>query len=131
MDKNEIIKVLNETEGFSKYNNIKVDSIEDNKVTLSCDLDKNSLNPFDIAHGGLIFGIGDNACGILANLKGKAVTVNANIDYLKPCQGKKIKCISYPIKEGKNIGIYKAEIYNDKEELASIMTCTYYYLKDK
>ena len=130
MTKEEIIKYFNETKGFSKHNKIILDSIEDGKVFLSCKLDENSLNPLNIAHGGLIFGIGDNACGILAFMTGtKAVTINSDINYLRPCQGKYIKCIAYPVKEGEKIGTYKAEIYNDKEELASIMTCTYYFIK--
>lgn len=132
INKDDIKKQFNKINGFSKYNNITLDKIEDDKVILSCKLNENSLNPLNLVHGGLIFGIGDNACGVLAFIKGTtAVTVNANIDYLRPCKGNMIKCIAYPIKEGKNIGIYKAEIYNDKDELASIMTCTYYFLKEE
>jgi len=130
--KEDILKYFNTAEGFSKHNNIFLETIEKDKVILSCKLTKNSLNPSNIAHGGLIFGMCDNACGILAYLKGdKAVTINADINYLRPCHGEYIKCIAYPVKEGKNIGTYKAEIYNDNEELSSIMTSTFYFLNEK
>ena len=132
INKDNIIEYYNKTNGFSTYNNIVIDSIEDGKVILSCKISENSMNPLNLVHGGLIFGMGDNACGVLAFLRGtKAVTVNSTIDYLRPCMGKKIKCVAYPIKEGKNIGTYKADIYNENEELVSIMTCTYYFLKEE
>ena len=132
INKDEIINYYNKTNGFSTYNNIVIDSIENDNVVLSCETSEKSMNPLNLVHGGLIFGIGDNACGVLAFLKGtKAVTVNSTIDYLKPCTGKRVKCIAYPIKEGKTIGVYKADIYNDSDELVSIMTCTYYFLKEE
>ncbi len=131
INKETIIANFNKLNGFSKYNGINLESIDDNKVVLTCTLTENSLNPSNIAHGGLIFGLGDNACGVLAYLSGnQAVTINADINYLKPCKGKNMKCIATPIKVGKNVGTYKAEIYNEDEELASIMTCTYFFIKE-
>ena len=59
----------------------------------------------------------------------KGVTIDSNISYLKPCKGDKIRCIATVVKVGKTIGVYKAEIYNNKNELSAIATANYMFLK--
>jgi len=129
LTKENIIKRFNEYPGFMKYNNYHLDDLEENKSTMSVDLNENSLNPSGIAHGGLVFGLADTAMGMLAYLTGrKVVTVDANINYLKPCRGSKITCVAEPVKVGKTIGVYQANIYNGEEELAATVIGTYFFL---
>ena len=113
-----IINNFNGMPGFIQHNNIQIE-----------ELDKNSLNPSGIAHGGLVFGLADTAMGVLAYLTGrKVVTVDSNINYLKPSSGKKITCTSEAIKVGKTLGVYEAKIYNEKNELTALVTGTYFFL---
>lgn len=124
-----IKKYFNEMDGFSSYNKMKIEDLEDEKAILSAVVDENSVNPSNICHGGLVFGIADTAMGTLAYLTGrKVVTVDSNINYLKPCKKGKITCIATPIKVGKTLGVYKADIYNNEEELAATVTGTYFFL---
>ena len=128
--KENIIKKFDTTGGFITHNNIHIESIEDNKITLYANIDKNSLNPYDIVHGGLIFGLADTAMGTLCLLNGrKGVTVDTNICYLKPCKGNILRCVATPVREGSTIGVYKAEIYNSDNDLAAILTANFIYMK--
>ena len=124
-----IINKFNEMHGFIQNNNIQIEELDKEKAVLSVELDENSLNPSGIAHGGLVFGLADTAMGVLAYLTGrKVVTVDSNINYLKPSSGKKITCTSEAIKVGKTLGVYEAKIYNEKNELTALVTGTYFFL---
>ena len=124
-----IKKYVEEGEGYIKFNNFHLDEISLEKAKLSVELTKDSLNPSGFAHGGLIFTLADSVMGMLARTTGKnVVTINSQIDYLKPGKGTKLYAIAEPIKIGKTIAVYKANIYNDKEELISTVSGTYYFI---
>ncbi len=129
LTKENIIKYFNEFNGFTKYNNMRIEDLSDEQAILIADTDENSYNPSQIVHGGLIFGLADTAMGTLAYLTGrKVVTIDSTINYLKPCRGNKVKCIATPIKVGKTIGVYKADIYNSEDDLAATVTGTFMFL---
>ena len=130
LTKENIIKYFDKVKGFNKHNNFHIEELTDDKVILYADIDENSMNPNNTVHGGLIFALCDTAMGTLCYATGtKGVTVDSNISYLKPCTGKKLKCVAIPVKIGKTIGVYKAEIYNEKDELAAISTANYMFIK--
>ena len=130
LTKENIIKEFDNDNGFIKHNNIHIEKLEDDIAILYANLSKESLNPNNTVHGGLIFALADTAIGTLCYATGvKAVTIDSNINYLKPCRGNIMKCIATPIKVGKTIGVYKAEIYNSKNELSAIVTANYMFLK--
>lgn len=124
---NEIFK--NEEEGYIKYNNIELVEANDNEVILKTELTKNSLNPYGIAHGGLIFTLGDTAMGIASKMTGReSVTLSSNITYLKPGKGEFIIAKGKIIKDGKTTCYLKADIYNDKDDLIATMDANYFYI---
>ena len=78
---------LNET-GFLKYNNIEILSMNKDNCRVKLTITKHSLNPYEIVHGGLTFALGDTAMGVLCHAMGKnVVTLDSNINYLKPGKG--------------------------------------------
>lgn len=122
-------KTINETPGFIKYNNFKVEEISLQHCKMSVELTENSLNPNKTAHGGLIFGLADTTMGTLARTTGRNITtINAQIDYLKPGIGSKITCIAEPLKVGKTTAVYRANVYNEEEILISSVTGTFFFL---
>ena len=126
-----IKKYFDELDGFIKHNKITLDSLEEDKAVFYAEIDNHSLNPSGIVHGGLIFGLADTAMGSLAYATGRiAVTIDSNISYVKAIKGKRIKCISTPIKVGHTIGFYKSEIYNDKDELCATVNANYIFLNE-
>ena len=75
---------IEEKPGFFKHNNFEFVEIKENSAILKAELTENSMNPYNIAHGGLIFGLGDMAMGTALGTTGrKGVTLNATINYLK------------------------------------------------
>lgn len=132
MDNIQIAKnVIEQQEGFMKHNNFVVEELTDKIAKMSCKITNNSLNPSKIAHGGLIFGLADSVMGLLAMTTGKNVlTINEQIDYIKAANCKKIIGVAEIIKLGKTISVLKCNIYNEKDELLSIVTGTYYFTSD-
>ena len=122
-------KTINETPGFIKHNNYKVEEVTNEYCKMSVELTENTINPNGTAHGGLIFGLADTTMGVLARTTGRnIVTINAQIDYLKPGKGNKITCIAEPLKVGKTTAVYRANIYNEEETLISTVTGTFFFL---
>lgn len=120
---------IEQEEGFIKQNGYKLLK-EDEKIKLKVELTKSTSNPYGIAHGGLIFGLGDTIMGIVArNAKNKnCVTINSNIDFLKPGKGKYLIAEATPVKVGDTICVLKTKIYNDNGDLIATMSGTYYYI---
>ncbi|MCI8460557.1 MAG: PaaI family thioesterase [Bacilli bacterium] len=125
-------KLLDDMEnkpGFFKHNNYHVEKATEEECIIRADLTENSMNPYGIAHGGFIFGLGDVVMGMLARSTGRAaVTLNASINYLKPGTGKYLLATAEMIKNGKTTCVLRANIYNDKEELVATMDSNYYYI---
>ena len=130
MDKDEMLDKLENDKGFYKHNNYKlVDYKDEEFVELKACLNDNSLNPYGFAHGGLIFGLGDTAMGMLAKTTGRsAVTLSANISYLRPIKGKYMIAKAILLKKGKNTVYLRADIYNEENKLAAVMDSNYYYV---
>ena len=126
MNIKDINKQYEDIKGFEYNNGIIIDKASKELIEAHIEVTDKSLNPWKTVHGGLIFGLADEILGLLCYKNGnKAVTIDDNINYLKPCKGN-IKGIGKLIKNGKSINVCKAEIYNEKDELAAIATMNYY-----
>lgn len=129
MQNDKILKKLENSSGYFKHNNCHIISATTTGVEMRADLTENSLNPYDTAHGGLIFGLGDTAMGM--TIGQKALTITADITYLKPGTGKYLTAKAKQIKAGQKICFAECNIYNDKEELIATMSGSYYLIKEK
>lgn len=124
------IKEINEefkkNNTFDYHNGFIIDKAEKDEVVAHVDLKDYSLNLWKIMHGGLIFGLADISIGVLCYVNGhQSVTVDSNINYLKPLK-EYAKAVATVIKKGKTISLYKADIYNEKDELCATVTMNYY-----
>ncbi len=117
---------LNES-GFLKYNNIEILSMDKDKCQVKLTITEHSLNPYGIVHGGLTFALGDTAMGVLCKVMGKnVVTLDSNINYLKPGKGSYLLAIPKLIKMGKTTCVLTTEIFDEKSDLIAVMYGTYY-----
>lgn len=122
----EINDKYKEINGFDFNNGIVVDKVDKDEVIAHVDAKDKSNNPWGIVHGGLIFGLADTTAGILCFANGhEAVTIDANINYLKPLK-KYVKSVATKIKTGKTINLYKVDVFNEKDELCATVTFNYY-----
>ena len=132
MKKEELKKQIDEVmlhNGFVSNNNYKLIDVDDNYCELEGIITDTSLNPYNIAHGGYIFGLADTAAGIAARTKGRnAVTVSSSISYIRMVKGNQIKAIAICLKEGKNISNYEVEILDEDNKLSAKVLIEYYYI---
>jgi acyl-CoA thioesterase len=129
MTQEELINNM-EQSGYIKNNDITVVEIEEGKkAVLKGIISDKSLNPYNVAHGGFIFGLGDTAMGVAAaTTKRQAVTMSSTINYLKPSIGSYLTAEAKVIKSGKSICYLQTNIYNDKKELVATMDGNYFYI---
>ena len=125
------LKEKMEKSGFINNNNYNIiEVVENKKAIVKGIITETSNNPYDMVHGGFIFGLGDTAMGIAAASTGrKAVTLQASINYLKPSNGKYLIAEAEIIKSGKTICYLKTNIVNDKKEIVATMESNYYFVK--
>lgn len=129
MNQEEALKKLVEEDGFFKHNNYEVVEATKESCILKAKITKNSLNPYGIAHGGLIFGLGDTVLGMAASANGRpAVTLNSTINFLRPAKTEYIIAKGELIKEGKTTSYLQAKIYDDQDKLIASMDANYYYI---
>lgn len=122
---------MEEIKGFILNNNYKLVVAENNYCEMTADITETSLNPYNHAHGGFIFGLADTAAGLAARTTGRnAVTVNSTIDYLHAVKGKQIKAKARCIKEGRTISVYEVSVYDENERLVAKASVTYFYIEN-
>ena len=119
-----------EINGFIKNHNFKLISYDNEECIIEAPIDENSLNPYDIVHGGLIFGLMDTCSGVHIYLetKRKVVTTSSNINFLKPGTGEKLIAKSKTIRIGNSLSVIEVNLYNDKNDLISTGVFNYYFI---
>ncbi len=120
---------LPEAMGFIKNNNYSLVELDKDHIVVEGKITETSMNPYEMCHGGYIFGLCDTAAGVLTILDGrKALTTNSTINYLNPCKGDKIICRCEAIKVGKSTGVYEAKVYNEDNKLCAVATVNYMFI---
>ena len=121
-------KIKNDS-GFIANNNYSLIEINDEICIMEATITKSSLNPYDIAHGGFIFGLADSCAGTLAcSLGSAAVTTNANIMYLHKATGNKLVAKSTFLKKGSKISNVEVVITDDNEIMVAKVELEFFYL---
>ncbi len=132
MENEKLLEKLEKEKGFFLHNHYQVEKIEDEEVILKAELKKEAMNPYEMAHGAFLFGLGDTAMGILvAKIAGKGVTLNSDINFLKPGRGKYIEAKARIIKNGRKTSLAEANMYDDQGNLVAVMTANYYYIEER
>lgn len=112
---------------FINYNNMEI--INDDDIKVKVKITDETLNPFNIVHGGLIFSIGDTVMGVkIRSLGRNAVTLNSSINFISPGVGKYLIATCKIIKTGKKTCVLEATIKNDLDKLVATMNGTYFYI---
>ena len=129
MNEEELIRKMEQEAGFFHHNHYKVEKADKEEVILKAELNEDAMNPYEMAHGGFIFGLGDTAMGILVRATGKrGVTLSANINFLHPGKGKEIIAKGELIKQGRKTCYARADIYDDENSLIATMDSNYYFI---
>ncbi|MCR4585441.1 MAG: PaaI family thioesterase [Lachnospiraceae bacterium] len=106
---------------FMEYNNIEVVSVSTEKSVLKAEISENSLNPYGMIHGGLLYTMIDCTAGITARADGNPyVTQNSYVNFLYNVKDEKvIYAESDVIRRGKTVVVVHVRVYTtDGKDLA-------------
>ncbi|MCE3297255.1 MAG: phenylacetic acid degradation-related protein [Crocinitomicaceae bacterium] len=112
----EIVQTMMNNDRFSRWLGIEVLEIDKGRCLLKMTVQKDMLNGFDIAHGGISFSLADSALAFASNSYGtKAFSIETSISHLKKVnEGDILLASCTEIYRGKTIGKYKTEVFTQK-----------------
>lgn len=114
MTKEELMEYLNGRSPFNVHNGLRVVELEDDICVVEGELVPEALNPWGMAHGGLIYSACDVAAGVLASRGGGCVTQSGSMYYLRPCTGKTMRAEGRIVKAGRTVTLVETNVYDDK-----------------
>jgi len=114
----------NRTDPFSNFFNIQIDQLAEGYAKIFMRIEKNHLNFYEIAHGGAIYSLADQAFALASNsCCVTAVAIQMNIHYHRPSKlGDILEAIARQIHFGKRIAVYQIDVKN-RENNKLVASC--------
>lgn len=125
----EIIDLMMDHDGFSRWLHIERVEEQVGFVKLKLTIQEDMLNGFGIAHGGIAYSLADSALAFASNSHGrKAVSIETSISHLKKVQqGDCLYAITKEINRTHKIGIYHIDIVNQMDTCVAVFKGTVYF----
>lgn len=122
----EVVDIMMEKDAFSRWIGLTVTELSAGHCVLKCTVKAEMLNGFQIAHGGISYSLSDSALAFASNSHGhKCVSIETSISHLLPVhEGDELTVNCNEIHRGRTYGIYRVEIFNQKEEQISMFKGT-------
>ena len=118
MTKQDKIKLMNSCSGFNMHNGIVISDISDELCVVEGELKPQAMNPLGMAHGGFVYSLCDVAAGALVGQNGgEFVTLSANMSYLRPSQGTRLRAEGRLLKKGRTVCVVDTFVYDDQDRL--------------
>jgi acyl-CoA thioesterase len=118
---------------FATEAGCKIDSMDDDSVTCSLEIQPFHRNAAGGVMGGAIFTLADLAFAVHSNrdyainmTENLTLTLSSSINYLKPVISTTIYAKSSIINKGRNIGVFDIKVYDDKGRDIALITTTGY-----
>ena len=120
MTKQDKIKLMNSCSGFNMHNGIVISDISDELCVVEGELKPQAMNPLGMAHGGFVYSLCDVAAGALVGQNGgEFVTLSANMSYLRPSQGTRLRAEGRLLKKGRTVCVVDTFVYDDQDRLTA------------
>lgn len=128
----EIVSQMLKNDAFSRWLNIEVLETDLGNCSLKLKINKEMLNGFLIAHGGISYSLADSSLAFASNSYGyKAVSIETSISHLKKVlENDTLTAVCSEINRGKTIGKYESKIYNQENELVAHFLGTVFISKE-
>lgn len=124
MDYERFLEDFHHNDVFSINNGIKILKMDEGYAEAELDYQVGHNNFMGTLHGGALATLADVTAGISIISFGKlCVTLNANINYIKPVQQGKIKAVANALHRSRQIGTSEVRIYNEDKDL--LCSCSY------
>jgi len=118
-------------DAYSKWLGVEIVSLKPGEVKLKMKIRTDMLNGFEIAHGGISFGLADSALAFASNAHGRqAYSISTDINHLE-----KVYVDDILFAEAKEefyngkLGKYKVLIKNQKDQIVAIFNGMVYVTK--
>ena len=117
----EVVSYMLSNDAFSKWMQIKLNTINLGTCELQTTIHSDMLNGFEILHGGISYSLSDSALAFAANSYGfKCVSIESSISHLRPVKnGDILTAHAKEINRGKTIGVYEVTILNQDDKKVS------------
>jgi len=117
----DIVQIMMNEDSFSKWLGIEVVEIEKGSCQLTCEVTKDMLNGFHIAHGGITYSIADSCLAFASNSHGyQCVSIETSISHIKKVlEGDQLIASSREISRTRKTGLYEISVHNQKQELVA------------
>ncbi len=129
----EIVKGMIDNDVFSQWMGIHVDAVDAGTCTLSCTIQPEMLNGFNVLHGGISYALADSALAFAANSRGtKCMSIETSISHIRPVQmGDKLTAVATEKHRGKTIGVYEVVITNELDKVVALFKGTVHSTGEK
>lgn len=132
MNQGEIFKNAVIANPLMKANDMHVTQVREGYAEIEMAINPHSLNPYGRLHGGVYFTLADCAAGCCARSTGdRFVTLNGNINYMKPVHEGKIRAEARTVHRGHTTCVIHVEVKNDSGNTLSDATFTMYRIPDE
>ena len=125
-----LLRNVNEEEGFMRHNGIRFTEVTEGRVVAELELSDTVINRWGVPHGGVLFAMGDVACGVAAiSVRGESlVTLNASIDYMDRADiSGKVTTVAKVERCGSRICFCSAEMFDcNSKRIASMKAAMSY-----
>jgi acyl-CoA thioesterase len=113
---------------FMQYNHIRLGQVEPDRVTMELTVEEEHLNPYGFIHGGALFTMADNACGMAARTDGRQyVTQSSAFTFLHSGVLGDTICMEGKVRRrGKTTCFVEANATNQAGELLASGSFTFY-----
>lgn len=123
MDYKKFIENFNKSDKFSVHNGMRLVTLEPGYAEVEMEVNENLYNCMGSLHGGAMATLADVAGGTAIASHGVVcVTLNANINYIRPVTGGKVTAIATVQHLGRQTGISEVKLV---QEGRTVCMCTY------
>jgi len=118
----EIFNLMYNNDPFSKLLGMNLIEISEGYCILEMMVNKNMLNGFGIAHGGITYSLADSALAFASNSRGiQSISIETSINHLsKVSEGDKLTAITEEKNLTSRTGLYIINITNQKNESVAL-----------
>lgn len=124
----ETMRIFNEMP-CTVHSNVEITKLERDYAEGVLHVLPEHLNYVNYIHGGCLAGLADIVAGAAACSRGiRCVTVNYMFHFLRPAKGSLIKCVATPLKVGRRLCVYRADLTDEKGAVVAAGDFTFNFI---
>lgn len=121
---------INRIKGFNRHNGIRILEYGEDWCVVEAELRDESMNPWEMAHGGFVYSLCDVAAGVASGgILRRVVTLSSSMYFMRPSTGTKLRAEGRIIKKGKTVIVAEASVFDDNNKETARGNFEYYVVE--